>query len=62
MSIVKGDDKSRYVCQIIAPIISDGDAIGTVILLSTDYKKEITDVELKLVQSAAGFLSKQMEL
>lgn len=61
MPIIK-DDKTNYASQIIAPIISDGDAIGTVILFSTDYKKEITEVEYKLVQSAATFLGKQMEL
>lgn len=56
------DDKADYFSQIIAPIIADGDAIGTVILFSNDYKKKITDVEYKLVQSAAAFIGRQMEL
>lgn len=56
------NDSTKYVSQIIAPIIADGDAIGTVILFSTDYKKIVSDVEYKLVQSAATFLGKQMEL
>lgn len=56
------EDKTNYFSQIIAPIIVDGDAIGTVILFSTDYKRKITDVEYKLVQSAATFIGKQMEL
>ncbi len=59
--IIEGDVKSRYVSQIIAPIISDGDAIGTVIIFSTESRKVMTEVEYKLVQSATMFLSKQME-
>lgn len=56
------DDKQKYVSQIIAPIISDGDAIGSVILFSIDYKNDLTDVEYKLAQSSATFLGKQMEV
>lgn len=48
--------------QVVYPIISDGDAIGTVILLSKDSKTKMTDVEKKVVQSAASFLGTQMEL
>ena len=48
--------------QVVYPIISDGDAIGTVILLSKDSSTKMTDVEKKVVQSAASFLGTQMEL
>ena len=48
--------------QVIYPIISDGDAIGTVILISKDATTKMTDVEQKVVQSAASFLGTQMEL
>ena len=48
--------------QVIYPIISDGDAIGTVILLSKDEKTKMSDVEKKVVQSAASFLGAQMEI
>ena len=61
MPLVEDENPSKYHAQIIAPIISDADAIGTVILFSTDYKKNITNVEYKLVQAAAKFLSNQME-
>jgi len=62
MKIIKGEGPTKYTSQIIAPIITDGDAIGSVILFSLDYTKKVTEVELKLVQSAATFLGKQMEL
>ena len=41
---------------------TDGDAIGSVILLSKDSKTKMTEVEQKVAQSAASFLGTQMEL
>ncbi|MDD4496181.1 MAG: stage V sporulation protein T [Eubacteriales bacterium] len=55
-----GADK-RYTSQVVAPIVSEGDPIGAVILLSTDPNARMGEVEAKLAQSAAGFLGKQME-
>ena len=55
------DDKI-YKAQVIYPIISDGSSIGSVILLSKDNKTKMTEVEQKVVQSAASFLGKQMEI
>ena len=51
-----------YNSQVIYPIISDGDAIGSVILLSKDEKTKMSEVEQKVAQSAANFLGKQMEI
>lgn len=59
--IIAKDIAVQYTAQIIAPIICEGDAIGAVILFTSDYGKKITDVEHKLVQSASTFLGKQME-
>lgn len=52
----------RYNSQVIYPIISDGDVIGSVILLSKEQNTKMGETELKVVQSAAGFLSSQMEI
>lgn len=46
---------------VSVPIISEGDVIGVVILASNDAREKMGDVEKKLVQSAAGFLGRQME-
>ena len=54
-----GDEK--YTSQVIYPIVAEGDTIGTVMLLSTEPNTKMNEVELKVVQSAAGFLGKQME-
>jgi len=60
---IVSDEKgsTKYTNQIIYPIISEGDAIGAVIMLSTDSKVKMGDVEIKLVQSAANFLGRHME-
>ncbi len=57
--ILEDDIEEVYNSQIIAPIISEGDVIGAVLLLSNN--KTMGEVEEKLVQTAAGFLGKQME-
>ena len=44
------------------PIISNGDTIGTVILMSKDANTKMNEVEKKVAQSAATFLASQMEI
>ena len=56
----KNDKKSNG--QVVYPIISNGDTIGTVILLSKNANTKMNDVENKLAQSAATFLGSQMEI
>ena len=63
LPITQNDNKQwRYNSQVIYPIISDGDVIGSVILLSKEENTKMGETELKVVQSAAGFLSSQMEV
>lgn len=63
LPITQNDNKERrYNSQVIYPIISDGDVIGSVILLSKEQNTKMGDTELKVVQSAAGFLSSQMDI
>lgn len=56
------DEENECHAQAIAPIICEGDVVGAVMLISTDNKENMGDVERKLVLSAASFLGKQMEL
>ena len=44
-----------------APIICEGDAIGSVALLSREPKAKLGETERKLIATAAGFLGRQME-
>ena len=57
------DDESftEYTAQAIAPIIAQGDPIGTVILASKEPDAVMGETEVKLIETAAGFLSRQME-
>ncbi|MBS4537591.1 stage V sporulation protein T [Clostridium sp. D2Q-11] len=50
-----------YSTQVIAPIVTQGDPIGSVIMLSKDSDSEMGEIEVKLVETASSFLSKQME-
>ncbi len=54
------DDESKYIGQVIAPILAEGDAIGSVVILSKEGKA-LGEVEQKLAETAAAFLGKQME-
>ncbi len=51
----------KYTAQVIAPIVMQGDPIGSVILVSKEPDTVMGKLEMKLAETAAGFLSKQME-
>ncbi|HHT97692.1 MAG TPA: stage V sporulation protein T [Clostridiales bacterium] len=53
--------ENDYTSQVIWPIISEGDAIGAVLILSKDDKAKLAEVEQKLANTAAVFLGAQME-
>ena len=55
------DQKNISCEQVIWPIICAGDAIGSVILMGKSEKDLFGESEQKLVQTAAGFLGRQME-
>ena len=55
------EDDCKYTSEVVAPIISQGDPIGAVILMSKDPNMKMGELEVKLVETAAGFLAKQME-
>lgn len=55
------DSECRYSSEVIAPIIAEGDPIGAVILASREPDVKMGEMELKLAETAAGFLAKQME-
>ena len=57
--ILEDDNDTLYKNELITPIISEGDVIGAIVMLSMD--KKMGEVESKLAQTAAGFLGKQME-
>ena len=59
VSVLRNDEDPSYTQQCVAPIVSDGDAIGAVVLLSSN--NDLGELEIKLASTAALFLGKQME-
>ena len=55
------DVTDEFLHEAISPIICEGDVIGAVILISSNEKIRMGEVEQKLIQSASGFLGRQME-
>lgn len=53
------DNSDKYKAGIVYPIISEGDTIGSVVLINEE--EFFSEVHDKLAQSAAGFLGKHME-
>jgi AbrB family transcriptional regulator (stage V sporulation protein T) len=55
--------KSRVInkTKVIAPIIVDGNPAGTVIIIANNENIILGEMELKLAETAAAFLRKQME-
>ena len=59
-----GDEEDSlwaFAALTLAPIVAGGDSIGSVILATEDEQVSMGELELKLVETAAGFLARQME-
>ena len=54
--------KNRYLSdnKIVVPIVSQGDPIGSITILSKE-NKTLVDAELKVAEVGASFLARQME-
>ena len=56
------DDESPYFVSCAMPIITEGDVTGCVIsVIKDERERRGEELESKLIQTAAGFLSKQLE-
>ena len=55
-----GEDGGKYHICVAAPILCQGDILGSVLLLA-EQPTVPTEMEKKLAQTAASFLGKQME-
>jgi AbrB family transcriptional regulator (stage V sporulation protein T) len=59
--VLSEDRTCKIRAQVVAPIISQGDPIGAVIIMSKEEGGKVADLEAKLAETAACFLAKQME-
>ena len=55
------DGSDKYHVGVAAPILSQGDLMGCVMLLQTEEDKPFAEADQRLVKTVAGFLGKQME-
>lgn len=53
--------EATFSSEVLAPIVAEGDPIGIVFLAAKEENSKVTELELKLVETAATFLAKQME-
>lgn len=55
------ETSDKYHLGVAAPILSQGDLMGCVMLLLSEDQKPLAEADQKLAQTVAGFLGKQME-
>lgn len=55
------DMNEQYSSFVVSPIVAGGDPIGAVMLISKNDTAKMGDLEVKMAETAAGFLAKQME-
>ena len=61
LAVTTEEDVSGYTAQVVSPIIADGEAIGAVLLLSREQGARMGDTEIKVAETAAGIVGRQME-
>ncbi len=60
IKVTENDEIVKNINQVIMPIIYEGSVLGSVILLTNDATKKITETELRLVKVMADYLAARM--
>ena len=61
-NLIRASESSdKYYLGVAAPILSQGDLMGCVMLLMGENRQPMAESDQKLAQTVAGFLGKQME-
>ena len=61
-NLIKATEESdKYHLAVAAPILSQGDLMGCVMLLLGEDQQPLQEADQRLAQTVAGFLGKQME-
>jgi AbrB family transcriptional regulator (stage V sporulation protein T) len=61
MAVTNEEENVSYTAQVFSPIIADGEAIGGVLLLSRESGAKMGDTELKVAETTASIVGRQME-
>ena len=59
--VTNDDHADAYFAQIVAPILADGEIIGSLILLSRESGTQMSDVDQKVAETTASIVGRQME-
>ena len=54
------DDNNTYLGQIIVPILANSDIVGGIVAFENETNK-LTVADVKILQTIAGFIAKQVE-
>lgn len=60
-AITNEEDAAPYTAQTVCPIIADGESIGAVMLLSREPNAKMGDTEMKVAETTASIVGRQME-
>ena len=55
------ENSEKYFCNIVCPIIAEGDAIGSIVLFSVEEPIQLGEIEEKVTQTSASVLGKVLE-
>ena len=55
------DEGDKYLISCAAPILSEGDVLGSVLFAAVDSDMHSSETDYKLAQTIAGFLGRHME-
>ena len=61
LAVTNEEDAAAYTAQVICPIIAAGESIGAVLLLSREQNARMGDTELKVAETTASIVGRQME-
>lgn len=59
--VIKEDRPENYASQIVAPILADGEIVGSLILVSRESGVQMTNVDQKVAETTANIIGRQME-
>lgn len=61
ISITGEDQPEQYVCQIMVPILADGEVIGSLLLLNKETGSSMDETDMKVADTTSSIVGRQME-
>lgn len=61
LPVTTDDNAEAYTAQVFVPILCDGEVIGALLLLSKDSGAQMDEIALKVAETTAAIVGRQME-